>query len=136
MSLFSLFQYDFMLRAFAAGIITALIAPSIGTFLVTRRYSLLADTLSDVSLARVAIGYLTRMQPIVTAIAASVLAALAVDHLRSRRTVFGESALALFLSGSLALAAVLLTAAAGLNVNLGSILFGSIATVEQSDVVI
>ncbi len=136
MTLLSIFHYDFMIRAFVAGIITAVIAPMIGMFLVTRRYSLIADTLSHVSLAGVAIGYLTNTQPIVTAIVASVAAALAVEQLRSRRKVFGESALALFLSGSLALAAVLLSAASGLNVNLGSILFGSIATVDGTDIAI
>ncbi len=136
MNILSIFHYDFMIRAFVAGIVTAVIAPTIGIFLVTRRYSLIADTLSHVSLAGVAIGYLAQTQPIITAIAASVTAALAVEQLRSKKQVLGESALALFLSGSLALAAVLLSAATGLNVNLGSILFGSIATVDRTDIVI
>ncbi len=42
----------------------------------------------------------------------------------------------MFLSGGLALAAVLLSASQGLNVNLHSVLFGSIATVNRSDVLI
>jgi len=136
MDLFSIFQYDFMIRAFAAGIITAIIAPMIGVFLVTRRYSFMADTLAHVSLAGVAIGTLTGLQPILTAMVASALTALSVEQLRSRRKVLGESALAIFLSGGLALAAVLLSAANGLNVNLSSVLFGSIATVNGSDLLI
>ena len=43
-----IFQYDFMIRAFLAGILIALIAPTIGTFLVVRRYSLMSDTLAHV----------------------------------------------------------------------------------------
>ena len=132
--MFSIFAYDFMIRAFIAGIATAVIAPTIGIFLVTRRYSFMADTLAHVSLAGVAIGYLTGLQPILTAIAASTLAALSVEQLRSQKKVLGESALALFLSGGLALAAVLLSASKGMNINLSSILFGSIATVSPSDV--
>ncbi len=136
MEFLSIFHYDFMIRAFAAGIITAVIAPMIGIFLVTRRYSFMADTLAHVSLAGVAVGFLTGLQPIVTAMIASVLTALSVEQLRSNRKVLGESALALFLSGGLALAAVLLSASNGLNVNLNSVLFGSIATVNQTDIII
>ncbi len=136
MTLFEIFRYDFMLRAFAAGIITAVIAPMIGMFLVTRRYSFMADTLAHVSLAGVAVGYLTNVQPIIAATVASVLTALSVEHLRAKRKVLGESALALFLSGGLAVAAVLLSAAGGLNVNLSSVLFGSIATVNVQDLTI
>jgi len=132
--LLSLFTYDFMVNALVAGTAMAIIAPAIGLFLVTRRYSFMADTLSHVSLAGVAVGYLTRIEPIVTAMAASVGAALAVEYLRSRRRVLGESSLALFLSGGLGLAAVLLSASQGLNISLSGLLFGSISTVNTNDV--
>jgi zinc transport system permease protein len=125
-----------MIRAFVAGIITAVVAPTIGIFLVTRRYSFMADTLAHVSLAGVAVGFLTGIHPIVTAMVASAGTALCVEQLRSNRRVIGESALALFLSGGLALAAVLLSASQGLNVNLSSVLFGSIATVDSTDILI
>jgi len=128
------FAYDFMLRAFAAGILTAIIAPMIGIFLVTRRYSFMADTLAHVSLAGIAVGTLTGIHPIFAALGASAIAALAVEQLRSAKRVLGESALALFLSGGLALASVLLSLAKGNNVNLGSLLFGSITTVSVTDV--
>ncbi len=136
MTLLTVFQYDFMIRAFAAGIVTAVIAPMIGIFLVARRYSFMADTLSHVSLAGVTIGFISGIQPIMTAMIASVLTALSIEHLRSQRQVMGDSALALFLSGGLALAAVLLSATHGLNINLSSVLFGSIATVNKGDLLI
>ncbi|GMU25709.1 MAG: ABC transporter [Candidatus Uhrbacteria bacterium] len=129
-----IFQYDFMIRAFLAGIVVAVIAPLIGVFLVVRRYSLLADTLSHVSLLGVAAGAVFRFNPMVGAIAVSVLAALGIDRLREKRKMFGESVLALFLSGSLALAIVLLGVSHNLNVNIFSYLFGSIATVSAGDV--
>ena len=45
-------QYGFMHRAFAAGVVTALICPAIGVFLIPRRLSLIADTLAHVALAQ------------------------------------------------------------------------------------
>lgn len=129
-----IFQYDFIIRGLEAGIIVSLIAPVIGIFLVLRRYSLIADTLSHVSLAGVAIGLLLKINPIITAIAASLGSSIVIERLRVSRKVYGESALALFLSGSLALAVVLLSLGHGFNSDLFNYLFGSIVTVKQSDV--
>lgn len=128
-----IFQFDFMIRAFIAGSIIACIAPLIGNFLVVRRYSLMADTLAHVALAGVAIGLLTRTQPIITALICSVIAAIGIERLRGGHKIFGESVLAIFLSGSLAIAAVLLSLANGFTVNLFSLLFGSISTVSVND---
>jgi zinc transport system permease protein len=134
--MFDLFQYSFVVRGFEAGIIIGIIAPLIGIFLVLRRYSLIADTLSHVSLAGVAIGLLLKINPLLTAIAAAVVSALAIEKLRMSKRVYGESALSIFLSGSLALAIVLISASNGFKVDLLNYLFGSIVTVKQSDVLI
>lgn len=134
--LFTIFQYGFALRALEAGVMVALIAPVIGIFLVLRRYSLIADTLAHVSLAGIAVGILAGINPVITALVAAILASLGIERLRAAKKVHGESALALFLSGSLALAVVLLSAGRGLNANLLSYLFGSIVTVSTSDIAV
>ena len=132
----NLFQYGFMIRALEVGLIIGAIAPLIGIFLVLRRYSLIADTLSHVSLAGVAIGLLLGINPLITAIGASVLSSVAIEKLRLSKKVYGESALSIFLSGSLALAVVIISLAHGFSVDLFNYLFGSIVTVKQSDVLI
>ena len=134
--MFELFQYGFVVRGLEAGVIIALVAPLIGTFLVLRRYSLIADTLSHVSFAGVALGFLLGLNPIITAIVAAVGSSLAIERLRSSKRVFGESALSLFLSGSLAVAVILISLYHGFSVNLSNYLFGSIVTVTQGDLYI
>src|SRR5664279_1626286 len=134
--MFDLFQYGFIIRGFEAGIIIAVISPLIGIFLVLRRYSLIADTLSHVSLAGVAIGLLLKINPLITAIAAAVVSSVAIEKLRLSKRIYGESALSIFLSGSLALAIVIISLAHGFSVDLFNYLFGSIVTVKQSDVLI
>lgn len=129
-----IFQYSFIIRGFEAGIIIAVIAPFIGMFLVLKRYSLIADTLSHVSLAGVAIGLLLKINPLVTAIISSFVSSWFIERLRISKKVYGESALAIFLSGSLAFAIVLISMVHGFNVDLFSYLFGSITTVKQEDV--
>ena len=129
-----IFNYSFIIRAFEAGIIVALIAPLIGIFLVLRRYSLIADTLSHVSLAGVALGLLLKVNPLLTAIIVSVLSSILIEKLRLSRKIYGESALAIFLSGSLAVAIILINIANGFTVDLFNYLFGSIATVTTTDI--
>ncbi|MGD0523068.1 MAG: metal ABC transporter permease [Candidatus Microgenomates bacterium] len=131
----NLFQYDFIVRGLAAGLIIAIIAPVIGIFLVLRRYSLIADTLSHVSLAGIALGLLLGINPLFTAIGATTISSVIIDKLRLSRKVYGESALALFLAGSLALAVVLISISHGFNATLFNYLFGSITTVTSSDIV-
>src|SRR5688572_13659172 len=132
--MFEIFQYQFMIRAFVAGIVVSCIAPLIGNFLIARRYSLIADTLSHVSLAGIAIGLLFGIYPVYTAMAASVIVAIIIELLRSQGKVEGDAALAMFLSGGLALAVVLLGLGRGFNADLFSYLFGSITTVTVNDV--
>lgn len=131
-----IFQYDFMIRAFEAGIAIGIVAPLIGMFLVVRRYSLMADTLAHVSFAGVAIGLLLKINPIFSAIGLSVIAGFGIESLRNSRRIFGESVLALFLSGSLAIAVIILSLSKGFNANLFSYLFGSISTVSTLDLVV
>ncbi|MDD5527531.1 MAG: metal ABC transporter permease [Patescibacteria group bacterium] len=130
----NILQYGFIVRGLEAGVIVALIAPLIGIFLVLRRYSLIADTLAHVSLAGIAIGLFFGINPVMTALGTAVVASLGIEKLRVSKKIYGESALALFLSGSLALAIVILSLARGFNANLFNYLFGSIVTVTPADV--
>lgn len=131
-----IFQYNFIIRGLEAGLIIGAIAPLVGIFLVLRRYSLIADTLAHVSLAGVAIGLLLKINPLITAVGVAVLSSLGIERLRLSKKVYGDSALSIFLSGSLALALVLINLAHGFSVNLFSYLFGSIVTVTVMDVYI
>jgi len=131
--MFDLFHYDFMLRAFVAGVAIAIIAPVIGQFLVVRRYALIADTLAHISLLGVAIGLLLGLNPILTAIVVSVLSAFGLEFLRSQKRLSGDTVLALTISGSLALAVVIIGMIKSTKVDFFSFLFGSITTVTATD---
>src|SRR5436309_7065499 len=126
-------EYGFMHRAFVAGAITALICPGLGVFLVPRRLSLIADSLSHVALAGVALGLLIGVSPVLGALVVTVVGAVGMERLRARGALQGDAALAVFLSGGFALAVVLISLARGFNADLFAILFGSILTVSGAD---
>jgi zinc transport system permease protein len=126
-------EYDFMRRALLAALLLGAAAPAFGLFLVLRRLSLIADSLSHVALAGVAIGLLTNIYPAYVALAATSSAAVSIEELRARKMLPGDAALAVFLYGSLALAVVIIGLAGGFNSSLFGFLFGSILTVTPGD---
>lgn len=126
-------QYGFMQRALVAAVLIGIIAPTIGVFLVLRRLSLIADTLSHVALAGVAVGLLAGTYPLAGALVLALLGAVGIERLRSSGRLFGDAALAIFLSGGLAVAVVVIGLAGGFNVDLFSYLFGAVTAVQPRD---
>ncbi|PHR54305.1 MAG: zinc ABC transporter permease [Arcobacter sp.] len=131
-----IFQYDFMVNAFLAGIIIAILASVSGSFIVLRRYAMLTETLAHVALVGVAIGMVTGQNPIWVAVVVSVLSAWLIEYLRSYLGLYSDSILAIFLSGSLALAVVIVSVAGSFNASLFSYLFGSILSVTNEDLIV
>lgn len=128
-------QYSFMVRALIAGLIIAVTVPVLGSFLVARRYSLIADSLAHVSLAGVGAGLLFGAAPVTIAIPTTVAGALLLEWLRQKKHISGEIGLAILMSGGLALAVVLANFAQGASADFSSYLFGSITTTTQGDVI-
>lgn len=131
----ALFSYEFMRRAFFAAFFIAGIAPMLGVFLVIRRQSLMADTLSHVSLAGVALGFFLNLNPNVTTMLVVILAAIVLEYLRTMYHSYSEISIAILMSGGLALALVLMNLSGGnSSTSIQSYLFGSIVTITNEQV--
>jgi zinc transport system permease protein len=126
-------NYPFMQNAFIAGLMIAILASLSGSFIVLRRYSLLSETLAHVSLVGVSVGILFGLSPLWMAVIASLIASWLIEYLRSVHGIYSDSVLAIFLSGSLALAIVIVSLAGSFNASLFSYLFGSILSVSDDD---
>ena len=131
-----LLSYPFMVRALLAALLTGLIAPAIGTYIVQRRLSLLGDGLGHVAIAGVGLALLTGRAPIPVAVGFCVAGAVAVEVLRQRGKATGDVGLAILFYGGLA-AGVLMTGIAGQGAGaLAQYLFGSLTTVSARDLVL
>jgi len=128
-------SYDFMQRAFIAGIFIATLASLSGTFVVLRRYSLISETLAHSALVGVAVGLVAGYNPMWIAVAIAIASAWLIEYLRSSFTLYSDAVLAILLSGSLALAVIIVSLGGAFNNSLFSYLFGSILSVSDSDLV-
>lgn len=137
----AILNYDFMRYSFISGLIVGLIAPLLGTFIVVRRLSLIADALSHVALGGIAFGvYLTSIfniviNPVISGVVFSVIGALGIEKLRGVYKHYSEIAIPIIMSLGIALSVLFLSLASGFNQDLFGYLFGSISAVSLGDLI-
>ncbi|WP_212829139.1 metal ABC transporter permease [Catellatospora sp. TT07R-123] len=127
----------FMQMALIGALITGLIAPSLGIYLVQRKMSLIGDGIGHIALTGVGVGLLTGTSPVLTAIVVSTLGAVAVELIRERGRTSGDMALAILFYGGISGGVFLVELAPGKsNANLTAYLFGSPLTLKPADLVV
>lgn len=128
-----MFSFPFMQHAFVAGTLIAIMSGLIGPFIVARRMSFLAHTLSEIGFAGASFALFMSWSPLVGMLLFSVVASMSVGGLgmkeqRSESLISAVSAVAIGLGiAFLSLSNKNATAATG-------ILFGSIFSINQTDV--
>lgn len=124
---------DFFQRALTGGLLIGITAPLIGIFLVLRRLSMIGDTLAHVTIAGVALGFLTGIYPIAVGLIFAVVASFAIEKLRKAYKGYAELSIAIIMAGGVALASLFFTLGMGYNSDVVSYLFGSIYTLDKMD---
>jgi zinc transport system permease protein len=127
---------EFFQKALIGGILIGITAPLIGLFLVLRRLSMIGDTLAHVSIAGVALGFLLGVYPVGMGLVFALAAAFAIERLRRAYKTYAELSIAIIMSGGVALASLLFTLGKGFAVNVTSYLFGSIYTLDNTDLIV
>ncbi|MCF7926362.1 MAG: metal ABC transporter permease [Candidatus Izimaplasma sp.] len=133
----ALFEHSFLRYALLTGLIMGGITPLIGAFVVIRRLSFIADTLSHFSLAGLSIGlflintlgYTFISDPLYLAIIASIIGALIIEILRGYYENYKEISMPIVMSLGTALSALFISLSGGFNTSIYNFLFGSILTV-------
>src|SRR5699024_5315201 len=132
-------QFDFLRHTFLTGLLIGIIAPLLGTFLVVRRLSLLADALSHVTLAGIAFGLFIETQfflplnALYSGMGFSVVGAILIEKLRSVYTAYQEIGIPIILSSGVGLSVIFISLTNGFNTDLFNYLFGSVSAVSRND---
>lgn len=127
---------EFFQRALIGGALIAITAPLLGLFLVLRRLAMIGDTLSHVSIAGVALGFLLGVYPIAVGLLFAVISSIGIEKLRRTYRTYAELSIAIMMSGGIALASIFFTSGKGFNLNVNAYLFGSIYTLSWTDLLV
>jgi zinc transport system permease protein len=148
-ALATVLAYGFMQRALAAGLLVALMAGLLGTFVVQRRLSFLGDGLAHAAFGGMGLGAFVVVSaglleagflrdPLWVAIPFSVVAALGIAFVRDRTQLSSDTAIGVFFAVSVALGVLFFSRIppdADLGVDVLDLLFGSILAVRQSELI-
>lgn len=132
------FQYAFVINALLCALVAGPMLGGVGTMVVSKRMAFFSQAVGQAALTGVALGVLLG-EPITSPYASlfgfCILFAIAMNFTRNRTRMKQDTVIGVFLSISLAVGAcILLYVTAKVNMHvLDSILFGSILTVNNTD---
>ncbi|GER72756.1 metal ABC transporter permease [Weizmannia acidilactici] len=137
----ALLHYQFLQNTFLTGIMIGIIAPLIGSFIVVRRLSLIADALSHVTLSGIAVSLflssklpvLSGLNPLYIGTGFSVLGSVLIERLRVVYRYYQDLAIPIIMSGGIGIGLIFISLAGGYNVDLMNYLFGSVSAVSRTD---
>jgi manganese/iron transport system permease protein len=128
------FQYGFMVRALIVSVAVGIVAPVMGSYVVSRGLALMGDALSHAVLPGIVVAVLLGLSPVVGTIPVAIMMALLIAFL-SRRTGFSEdTTIGILFVGLFALGLAMLSVSRGLPVRLEDILLGQVLGVNWTDV--
>lgn len=134
MNIWTLLSLDFIQLGLLAGLAISLSCPLVGVFLVHRRQSNFADTLSHSSLIGVVLSIWLGFSLQISIIGVCILTAVLIQLLGGRKNQLSDSVLVTVLSGSLAIAVMLNRFLPIKTIRLESFLFGDLSIISKSDV--
>lgn len=137
---------EFYIWPILAGSIVGILAPLIGSVIVIRRLSFIADTLSHFSLAGITFGVLLaqilsntifkNLSPVFVGIVFSVGGTFLIEKLRGFYKNYKELSMPIVMSLGAALTGIFIALSNGTSSNMtNSLLFGSIFTVSSTDLI-
>ncbi|GGP10836.1 metal ABC transporter permease [Oceanobacillus neutriphilus] len=125
-------DYGFVQKALFTSVMVGIICGIVGCFIVLRGLALMGDAISHAVLPGVAISFLLDINFFYGAVVAGILTALGIGYVNQNSRIKSDSSIGIVFTAFLALG-VLLIRYANSGVDLDSILFGSLTSVQTSD---
>ncbi|SFN48010.1 zinc transport system permease protein [Izhakiella capsodis] len=126
---------ELLFPGWVAGMLLALAAGPLGSFVVWRRMSYFGDTLAHASLLGVAFGLLLNINPFYAIIAVTVVLALGLVWLERRPMLPVDTLLGILAHSALSLGLVVVSLMANVRVDLMAYLFGDLLAVTPQDLI-
>ena len=131
-----IFQYEFIRNAMIATILVNIACGIVGTFVVTKRIVFISGGISHAAFGGIGLGYFLGLDPIITAIPFSILAAFGIGFIAKKTKVGEDAAIGILWAIGMSLGIIFINLTPGYAPDLFSYLFGNILTIPFSDLII
>jgi zinc transport system permease protein len=131
-----MFEYQFVIKALIAAVLASVTCGIIGTYVVSKRMVFLTGGITHASFGGIGAGYFLGFNPIFGAAAVAVLTGFMVEFMSAKYKLREDSAIGLLWALGMAAGIILIYLTPGYAPNLMSYLFGSILTVQYSDLLL
>ncbi|MDN6179516.1 MAG: metal ABC transporter permease [Halomonas subglaciescola] len=125
-------QYDFVRKGLFASIMVGVICGVLGCFIVLRGLALMGDAVSHAIVPGVAISFILSINIFYGAVAAGTLAALGIGYVKQNSRIKLDSSIGIIFTAFLALGVILVRQAKS-GLKLDNLMFGSLTSVQSSD---
>lgn len=129
-----LLQYSFFQHALLGSLLTAIACGIVGTYIVSRRLVFISGGITHASFGGLGLGFFLGLNPILMAMAFSVLSAFGVEWVSKTQNIREDSAIAGIWSLGMALGVIFIFLTPGYAPNLSAYLFGNILTISTGDI--
>lgn len=134
--LLDMFSYSFMTKALVVGILISLCAALIGVPLVLKRNSMLGDGLSHAGFGAFAIATILGFAPLEFAIPIVIIVSFFILKLGENSKIHGDARIALISASFLAIGIFVISVTKGVNTDINNYLFGSILSINDTDIIV
>lgn len=131
----NILEYDYLIKSVLAALFGSIAAGFAGTYIVSRRMVFLSGGITHASFGGVGLGYFLGMSPVFGAGIFGVSSAIAIEYLSKRHDLKEDSAIGFLWAFGMALGIIFIYLTPGYSPNLMSYLFGSILTINDSDLI-
>lgn len=126
----------YVVRAYLGALLVGGLAPIVGAFIVQRRQALIGDGLGHLAFAGAAGAALLSISPILAALGVTIAGAVLLEWLQRFARARADVALSLIYYAGIAAGVVMLSATRSFASEALSLLFGSLLTISESDLVV
>ncbi len=123
-----------MVRALIVSVLVGIMAPLVGSYVVTRGLAFMGDALAHAILPGLVIAFLIGVSPFAGAAPAGIAVALLIGLVTRRAGISEDTTIGIIFAGLFALGLVLLSTSDGLPINLEDLLLGQVLGVSWLDV--
>lgn len=129
----SILEYSFFRNAILGSILASILCGYIGTYIVTRRLSFISGGITHASFGGIGLGVFFNINPILSAMVFSIFSAFGIQWMTRHGNVREDSAIAMFWTFGMSLGILFCFLTPGFIPDLPSFLFGSILTIDVSN---